>query len=151
VVLSEVMHMHDADKVNPEIESIAHKDEYNNYRVCCSANGFVSCYANTFMFQLHMTLYSIYTLKPVKYQHAGQKYEVYEPMFDESVQPQNLANVFEYLTVLQGYNTQKPPEFCGLVGWVCNLATLGQLNICSLEIFLGYASPCLMDLFAPQI
>jgi hypothetical protein len=29
--------------------------------------------------------------------------------------------------------------------------TLGPLNIRALEIFLGYASPCLMDLFAPKV
>jgi hypothetical protein len=28
--------------------------------------------------------------------------------------------------------------------------TLGPLNIRALEIFLGYASPCLMDLFIPK-
>jgi hypothetical protein len=31
------------------------------------------------------------------------------------------------------------------------MVTLGPSNIRALEIFLGYASPCLMDLFTPKI
>jgi hypothetical protein len=34
---------------------------------------------------------------------------------------------------------------------VLQVHTLRPLNILVLEIFLGYASPCLMDLFAPKI
>jgi ABC-type multidrug transport system ATPase subunit len=34
--------------------------------------------------------------------------------------------------------------------YVCSLTTLGPVNIRALEIFLGYASPCLMDLFSPK-
>jgi hypothetical protein len=47
--------MHDAGKfsLNPEVETIAHKDEYKQYNrlQTASANGFVSCNANTLMFQ----------------------------------------------------------------------------------------------------
>jgi hypothetical protein len=34
---------------------------------------------------------------------------------------------------------------------MCGEQTVGPLNICALEIFLGYASPCLMDPFTAKI
>jgi hypothetical protein len=133
------------------------------YRVCCSTNGFVSCYANTLMFED-----SVQPCGPEPTQ-SGPCCMIRTTDLALHMQPQKpFANVVKSscqtssITLAQLLHTEQVclPNHraqveglgdCPTKQYPTNAQhTLGPLIIRALDIFLGYASPYLMDVFTPK-